>query len=168
MAEQEFYKEKFVTHHGPDADSNQPHDHIYEERGRTREHYAGRVEHSYYDHDYAGEERRRDWRRRGLVRSEILTFRRGVFILLDVIEALLVIEFFIRLFGVLPSNFIVSLVNALTFPLISPFGNITTFAPPYFLINWSIVLALLIYGLIGYLMIALFEGGIRSAYRRKY
>lgn len=166
MSDQEFYKEKTVVHHNPDAVSGRPHDHIYEKREKVREHYDGRVEHVYYGDDFG--ERRRDWRKRSLVRSEMLTFRRGVLILLDIIEALLVIEFFIRLFGVLPVNFFVNLVNALTYPLIAPFGNITTFVPPYFLINWSIILAILIYGAIAMVVITLFEGGIRSAYRRRY
>ncbi len=126
---------------------------------------ADHVDHVYYEDR---RERRRNWRTRHAVRNGILTFRRGVYLVLEIVEALLVVEFLIRLFGLSPVNYFVAFMNALTLPLLVPFGNISTLIAPYYVIDWSIIFAILLYGLLAYILIALFESGIRAAYRRRY
>jgi uncharacterized protein YggT (Ycf19 family) len=156
MSEHEFYKERVVIHH----DAAHPHEHV------VREDYVEdaptRVEHIYYDDG----ERRQDVRSRGVVREEILSFRRGVYLVLDIVEGLLVIEFLLKLFSVSAANPFAAFMDAITYPFVAPFGSLVSWITPYVAVNWSILIALIAYGLFAYLLIALFESGIRAAYRR--
>jgi hypothetical protein len=131
-----------------------------------REEPVSRVERFYQSPRATIHDDRRDWRSRRIVRGEILSFRRGVYLILNVVQILLVAEFLIKLFALSAANPFVAFMNTLTYPLIAPFGSLVTWLNPYFAINWSILLAMVVYGLLAYLFIALFEGGIRAAYRK--
>ncbi len=145
MAEHEFYREKTVIHHTAAHSEETP----------------ARVEHVYYD----PQDQRGNWHTRSVVRGEIISFRRGVFLVVDVVEILLAVEFILKLFVVSAGPF-TAFMDAITYPLIAPFGSITTWLSPYVALNWSILIALLAYTLVAYLLVALFESGVRAAYRR--
>ncbi len=155
MAEREIYKEKVITHHTNGDREVREDVHIV--------HEGPGVEHVYHDDR---RERRRNLRTRGTVRREILSFRRGIYLLFDIVTIILVAEFFVRLFGFSPANPIVALIDALSYPFLAPFGSILTFVTPFIAINWSILIAIIVYGIFAYLVVALFESGIRAAYRR--
>ena len=162
MADKEIYKEKVIIHH----DSVVPHDHIVREE-IIREVPVDRVERFYNTprHTTVPDDRR-DWRTRRIVRNEILSFRRGVYLLLNIVQVLLIAEFLVKLFALSPVNPFVAFLNTITYPLTAPFGAFVTWISPYFAINWSIVIAMVVYAIIAYLFVSLFEGGIRAAYRK--
>ncbi len=158
MADKEIYKEKVIIHH----DSAVPHEHVVREE-IIRETPQDRVERFYHS---PAHDDRRDWHTRRIVRNEILSFRRGVYLLLNLIEILLIAEFLVKLFGFSAANPFAAFINTITYPLIAPFGNLITWITPYFALNWSILVAIIVYGFIAYLFVALFESGIRAAYRK--
>jgi hypothetical protein len=162
MSDKEIYKEKVIIHHD---DVSVPHEHVVREE-IIRETPGARVERFYNSPRHTVHDDRRDWRTRSIVRNEIISFRRGVYLILNIIQVLLIAEFLVKLFALSPANPFVAFIDTITYPLIAPFGNLITWITPYFAINWSIVVAMLIYGLIAYLFVSLFEGGIRAAYRK--
>lgn len=123
-------------------------------------------EHIYEDHQHVVHEGRHNNHSRRVVRREILSFRHGAYLILDIIQVLLIARFFVELFGFSSVNSLVNIIRMVTYPLIAPFGNIITYVMPTFALNWSILIAMLVYGLLAYIFIALFESGMRGAYRR--
>ena len=116
------------------------------------------------EHHHEGD--RHDYQTRRQVRHQIVGFRKGAYLILDIIEVILIAEFFIKLFGFSAVNPLVRLINILSYPLYAPFAGFMTPVAPYFVINWSILIAMIVYALLAYIIVALFSSGIRSAYRR--
>lgn len=172
MAEiKEIHKEKIIYDHGnavlPAEDM-----HI-RETVREREIPAERVVYETRDdhfvrdgHGYLVHDDRRDYRTRRIVRNEVLSFRRGAYLILNIAQILLIARFFVELFGLSNANPLAAFIRIISYPLVAPFGNIVTYAAPYLAINWSILVAILVYALITWIVVNLFESGIRSAYRR--
>ena len=114
-------------------------------------------DHVVHDHDRSA---RRE------VRRQISGFRSGVYLILDIIEIVLIAEFFVKLFGLNPFNPIVRFIDILSYPLYAPFAGLMTAITPYFIINWSILIAMIVYALLAYFIVALFASGGRASYRR--
>ncbi len=188
MAEiKEIHKEKIIydhengsplsEHHVHEtvAEHREPVERILYEDGRPIERivkvekvvYEDGHEHLVRDgHGHLVPEDRRDHRTRRAVRSEILSFRRGAYMILNILQIVLIARFIVELFALSNANPFAAFIRLLSYPLTAPFGNIVTYVAPYLAINWSILVALLVYALITWLVVNLFEGGIRSAYRR--
>jgi len=89
-------------------------------------------------------------------RAEMFDPGRIIFYLTDFIEATLLIRFVLRAAGANPGSGFVSFMYALTAPLVAPFRGI--FPNPGqagYVIEWSTLVAMLIYGLIAILLVRL-------------
>lgn len=160
MADKEIYKEKVIIH--------DDHANGYVPAGSSHEeiihHEPERIvhEHIIRDERPAARPKRRYWR----AREEISAFRHGVYLILDIVEVILIAEFFVKFFALNPYNPLVQIIDGLSYPLLVPFAGLYTPVAPYLVINWSILVAMVVYALIAYLVIALFESSVRSNYRR--
>lgn len=162
MADKEIYKEKVIIHDSH-AHADEVPERVHEEIIR---HEPERVVHEHIIHDERPA--RRDWRARQRARNEAWSLRRGVYLVLDIIEVILIAEFFVKLFGFNPYNPLVALIDALSYPFLAPFAGFFTPISPYFVINWSILIAMVVYALLAYLVIAVFEAGIWESYRHRH
>ncbi len=73
-------------------------------------------------------------------------------IVLDAIETLLGLRFFFKLFGADVSNSLIRTLYALTDPIVAPFAGIfRNLASEGLLIEWSTVIAMIVYGFIALL-----------------
>ncbi|MDP2629090.1 MAG: YggT family protein [Candidatus Harrisonbacteria bacterium] len=86
---------------------------------------------------------------------------RIVFFIVDIIEILLAIRFILKILAANSANAFVSAIYSLTAPLVAPFLGIFS-SPPVTagsVLEWGTLIAMLIYGLIGYALVRILRGG---------
>lgn len=85
-----------------------------------------------------------------------------VYYILNIIEVILALRLIFRLLGANPDNGLVNFLYTISAPLISPFTGI--FRQPVVsgsVIEWSTVVAMIIYAIVAYLIVQLFTLGSR-------
>lgn len=83
-----------------------------------------------------------------------------VWYLTGVVEALLGLRLLFRLFGANSANALVDLIYTLSAPLVAPFrGIFGTPAANGFVLEWSTILAMVIYYIIAYALVEMFRLG---------
>ena len=83
---------------------------------------------------------------------------RLIYLLLDILEVLLAFRFLLRLMGASLSSSFGSFIASATAPFIQPFRGIIAPSPAgtgY--VDWSVILAMIVYALVAYLLVRIIE-----------
>lgn len=91
-------------------------------------------------------------------KKTIFRFYQVIWYILTIIEFLLVFRFFLKAFGASPFSGFTSLIYALTDPLSIPFqGIFRASISGTYVLEWSTLIAMLVYALLAYGLVELFQ-----------
>lgn len=99
------------------------------------------------------EERRISLARRNLVFRRIIN---GIYFLIGALEVLLCLRFLLRLSGANPDNQFANAIYGLSDPFAAPFtGLFNSFGGGHYIFDITLLIAMLVYGLLGFLAVLL-------------